>query len=127
MLRGSSLAHSDDPMTLMTSVKAFFITSGFSTPRSTAGFSELLIEKLLNDAATQDPDKPMIWAPQSMREEVCISQAVAIAKEFENAEWQAMKAADTVASKGRADNVCILENSTFNALSCLGRVHTQWR
>ena len=88
MLRGSSLAHSADPTTLMNSVKAFFITSGFLTPRSTVGFSERLIEKLLNDAETQDPDNPMIFALQSMREEVCISQAIAIAKELENAEWQ---------------------------------------
>ena len=104
----------------MNSVKAFFITSGFLTPRSTVGFSERLIEKLLNDAETQDPDNPMIFALHSMREEVGISRAIAVAKEFENAEWQVMKAADTVASKGGEENVGILEISTFNALRMLG-------
>ena len=120
MLMGSSLADSSDPMNLMNSVKAFFITSGFLTPHSTVGISERLIDKLLNDAETQDPDNPMIFAPHSMREEVGIPQAIATAKEFENAEWHVMMAADTVASNGGEENVGILENSTFNALSMLG-------
>ena len=42
LLLSSSLACGADPRTLMSNVKALFMTSGYISPRSTVGFSDAL-------------------------------------------------------------------------------------
>ena len=55
-----------------------------------------------------------------MREQVGISEAILIAKQLQEAEWQVEAAADTVTNRGRDDALGVLENSTLNDLSGLG-------
>ena len=119
-LKGSSLSRCNDSTNLMNFVKAFFLTSGFLTPRSIVNLNSELTEMLLHGATTQDPSNPKIFSPRTMREQVGISEAILIAKQLQEAEWQVEAAADTVTNRGRDDALGVLENSTLNALSRFG-------
>ena len=79
LLRASSNACSVE---LMDFVKAFFLTSGFRTPRMIVNLSEHLILRLMQDAANQDSNNPKIFSPHTIREEVAISETVLIAKQL---------------------------------------------
>ena len=80
-------------------VKAFFLTSGFPTPRMIVNLSEHLILRLMQDAANQDSNNPKIFSPQTIREEIAICEAVLIAKQFVEAERQ-VDAALSTSNKG---------------------------
>ena len=94
------------------------MTSGFPTPRMIVNLSEHLILRLIQDAANQDSSDPEIFSPQTIREEIAISEAVLIAKQFVEAERQ-VDAALSTSNKG--DNgFGTLDNATLIALGKLG-------
>ena len=88
MLKGSCLSRCNDSMNLMNFVKAFFLTSGFPTPRAIVYFNSELIQMMMRSAADQDPLDPTIYSPQTIREEVAIREAILIAKDLNEAERQ---------------------------------------
>ena len=100
MLRGSSLSRCDNSENLMTVVKAFFLTSGFPTPRAIVNLNSELTKRLLQDATRQDPNDPKIFCRHNIREEVGISEAIVIAKQLQEAEWQVEAAAEPVTNRG---------------------------
>ena len=115
LLKASSISRSAE---LMDFVKAFFLTSGFPTPRMIVNLSEHLILRLIQDAANQDSSDPEIFSPQTIREEIAIFEAVLIAKQFVEAERQ-VDAALSTSNKG--DNgFGTLDNATLIALGKLG-------
>ena len=119
LLRASSLSRNTNSGELMDFVKAFFLTSGFPTPRAIVNLSEHLILRLMHDAASQDSNNPKIFSPHTIREEVAISETVLIAKQLNEAELQVDAALSTTNRRG--DNgLGTLDNSTLIALSKLG-------
>ena len=66
LLRASSISRSVE---LMDFVKAFFLTSGFPTPRMIVNLSEHLILRPMQDAANQNSNNPKILSPHTIREE----------------------------------------------------------
>ena len=104
----------------MNFVKAFFLTSGFPTPRAIVNLNSELTKRLLQDATSQDPSNPKIFSPHTIREEVGISEAIVIAKQLQEAEWQVEAAAETVTNRGGENALGVLNNCTLNALSKLG-------
>ena len=100
MLRGSSLSRCTNSLDLMNFVKAFFLTSGFPTPRAIVNLNSELTKRLLQDATSQDPSNPKIFSPHTIMEEVGISEAILIAQQLHAAEWQVEAPAETVANIG---------------------------
>ena len=105
LLTSSPLNAGANPKELMDNTKAFFMSCGFTSPRSTVGFTDSTIEKLLKYAANQNPDRSHIFAPQNIREELGISQAVSFAKEYQNLEWQAQNFGESAANKKGEETV----------------------
>ena len=116
LLRASSISRSGE---LMDFVTAFFLTSGFPTPRMIVNLSEHLILRLMQDAANQDSNNPKIFSPHTIREEVAISETVLIAKQFVEAERQ-VDAALSTTNRGGDNGFGTLDNTTLMALSKLG-------
>ena len=84
MLLASPLNAGDNPIVLMNKTKAFFMTCGFTSPRSTVCLTEDKIDRLLKYATKGD--NPSIFAPQTIREELGISQVINLAKAYQDLE-----------------------------------------
>ena len=118
MLLASPLNAGDNPAVLMNNTKVFFMSCGFTSPRSTVCLTEDKIDRLLKYATKGD--NPSIFAPQTIREELGISQVINLAKAYQDLEWQAVNCINSAANKKSDEHIGHLENSTLNALSMLG-------
>ena len=99
----------------MNFVKAFFLTSGFPTPRAIVYLNSEQIQ-----AANQDSNNPTIFSPHTIREEVAISEAALIARQLHEAERPVDAAFATTANRGGDNGLGVLDNGTLIALSKLG-------
>ena len=120
LLRASSLSRNTNSGDLMDFVKAFFLTSGFPTPRAIVNFDRELIQMLMRSAASQDSNNPTIFSPHTIREEVAISEAALIARQLHEAERQVDAAFATTANRGGDNGLGVLDTGTLIALSKLG-------